>query len=965
MLNNSNYILMLEQKLKKLEEENNYLKDLLNQANISYNKKTNNTKTANYELNEQIANKFFSYFWGRKDVYALRYENSNNGKHGYYPQCNNFYRQGVCPKIDNSKYNCQICTERRWKQLSIKAILEHLKGSKNNYSDVLGIYPLLPDNTCRFIVFDFDDHNQKTIHWKEEVDAVRKICKENHIPHLVEISRSGNGAHLWIFFQEFIPSEIARRFGFDLLEKGSETVNLKSFRFYDRMVPTQDKLEKGQLGNLITLPLQGKALKDNHSVFVNENWQPYSNQFDILFGTRKLDKEQIQSFSSNWAIEKAKLYPTLDCENPWEVNHMFKKEHVHGTFKIILSNYIYIDKTNLMPSLQNKIRRLAAIHNPEYYKHIAMKLSTYNATKYIYEGKDEGNYIGIPRGLFEHLLEKLEESNIPYEVIDKRECGKPIDVEFCGELREKQSYAVKKLLQSQNGILSAATAFGKTVVATAVIAQKKTSTLILLESSALIDQWEKAIQQFLLINEDLPTYTTKSGNLRKRKSLIGKIHGAHDSSTGIIDIAMSGSLFKKNEGHPLLKKYGLIIVDECHHSASKTVKRVLTTVNAKNVYGVTATPIRYDGLQKINEMLLGPIRYTYSAKDSIEEQDIPHLIYPRFTKAFCPFNKKHLEIQDAYKILRANETRDLGIINDIRNALNQGRSPVVLTKFCDHANKLYHELQNDADYVILLTGQLDKKKRNSMMKKLQNIHKSESLLLIATGQLLGEGFDYPRLDTLFLTMPVSWKGTVEQCIGRLNRNYEDKKDVIVYDYVDHHIPIFNNMYTKRLKTYHSIGYEIYTEEKKEKETINAIFNIDNYEDIYLNDILQAQVSIVIASPVLVKHKVRKLIDILKERQALGVKISVVTWHPDSYPYGNSITHFELINLIRKEGIYVHLIESYCERYAVIDNKLVWYGSMNLLGKEDIDDNIMRINSKEIAEELQLMTFSKDSRLEEL
>ena len=961
----SNTNFLLEQRIKELETENKQLKELLKQAGISYKSINTKQNTKNYELNEKLANAFFSYFWGRKDVYALRYENNKTGRIGYYPQCANFYRQGICHRIENSKYNCQQCLGKSYKQLSIKVILDHLKGLKSNHSDVLGIYPLLPDQTCRFLVFDFDDHTYESLQWKEEVDALRKICTNNHIPCLVEISRSGHGAHLWIFFSEFIPAEIARNFGFDLLEKGAETVNLKSFNYYDRMIPAQNKLDKGQIGNLVALPLQGSAVQENHSVFVDEHWIPYPNQFDILFHTQKLDKKQVQSFSSDWAIEKARLYPVLECENPWEASLAFKKEQVTGIIKIILANFIYIDTTHMLPSLQNKIRRLAAIHNPEYYKHLAMKLSTYNTTKYIYEGKDEGHYIGIPRGLYDSLITKLNKAHIHYEIIDKRTCGKPKNVTFCGELREEQQAAVNAMMKHHNGILSAATAFGKTVVATAMIAEKKTSTLILLESSALIEQWEKAILHFLTINEDFPDYVTKSGNVRKRKSLIGKIQGSHDSSTGIIDIAMVGSLFKKDEPHPLLKDYGLIITDECHHSASTTFKRVLKAVQAKDVYGVTATPIRYDGLEKINEMLLGPIRFTYTSKDSLKAQDIPHLVYPRFTKVYCPFNRKRIEIQDAYKLLRESESRDQLIIEDVANAMNSGRTPVILTKFCEHANSLAQALENVANHVILLTGQLDKKERSAMLERLHSVQKDESLLLIATGQLLGEGFDYPRLDTLFLAMPVSWKGTLEQYIGRLNRTYEGKKDVIVYDYVDHHIPVFDHMYGKRLKSYHTIGYDIYTEDKKDKEITNAIFNIDNYEKNYLQDVKEAQSSLVIASPVLVKHKVVQVVQILKERQAVGVKVSIVTRHPDYYPYGNANTHFELIDYIHHEGIYVHLIENYCERYAVIDHELVWYGSMNLLGKEDVEDNIMRINSKEIAEELEFMTFSKDKILEEI
>ena len=957
----------LQKKIKELECENKRLRMLLREAGINpdtVKQKKSEAEIINisHSTDENTARDFYSYFWGRTDVFAMRYLNKKTGKSGYSPQCRNKFDRRICPLTDRSG-SCSTCEAKAFTKIKPQNIIDHLEGRKEDCTDVIGIYPLFADNTCRFLVFDFDYKEKDQIveeehSWMEEADAIRRICNESNIPVLVERSRSGCGAHVWIFFKGKISAELARNFGMALLDKGAETVNLKTFSFYDRMLPMQSKLPKGGLGNLIALPLQGQAVKNGNSVFVDENWKPYENQFEKLFSTGKLEEKRVTDFIEKWKEEKQKLYPEMDIEKPWDYSTEFKPEEVSGDINVVLSNYIYIDTNNLKPAMQNRIRRMAAVSNPEYFKKAAMNFSLYNIPRYIYEGYDEDHYIGIPRGLLDELKDKAQDAGINLKITDKRSEGRKINVRFTGELRSEQSNALKKIMHYEKGIVSAATAFGKTVVSTALIAEKKTSTLIILESTALIEQWEKTLNNFLEIDEEFPEYTTKGGQVRKRISLIGKIHGSHDSSTGIIDIAMAGSLCKKGELHYRLKEYGMIIVDECHHSAAATISNVLKNVNAKNVYGFTATPFRGDGLQKINEMLIGPVIFKYTSKDRARDQNISHLVYPRFTKAVCPFRRNELPINDAYDILRNNESRDDMIVEDICKAVEEGRSPVVLTKYTDHAGRLYEKLKDSADRVFLLTGKLSKKEREDVNRGLEELEKDQSMILVATGQLIGEGFDYPRLDTLFLTMPVKWKGIVEQYAGRLNRDYEGKESVIVYDYVDYHIPVFDRMYGKRLGAYKRIGYDIFTSDRPEKQSSNSIFDIENYVDTYVRDLKEAASSIIISSPVIMWNKVRNMIELLKEKQASGVKVSVVTWHPDMYTFGNSDDRYEIIEFIRNEGIYVNLMEERsCEHYAIIDSSIVWYGSVNLLGKEDLEDNIMRVESRSIAEELAELSFS--------
>ena len=928
-----------------------------------------------YSVDKKTANQFFSKFWGRMDVYSQRIV-SKTGKVGYYPQCWNFWRQGC---LRNPQYRtnqksgpvCLDCPKQAWKKVDLNILEQHLTGKI-----VVGIYPILENDTCRLLVFDFDNHSSEAIQqdfanqddaWKQEVDTVRKICRANRIDPLVERSRSGRGAHIWIFFDKPIPAGLARDFGEALLQKGAESVNLKSFQYYDRMVPGQNHLKEGGLGNLIALPLQPEALKNGNSAFIDESWNAYPDQWAVLQSKPKLQEEEVKDYIRKWLSED----PFADAANtdsnraqqsrekPWNCTMTFHISDVHGAVHLVESNLIYIDTLNLQPRIQNQIRRLAAFSNPVFYKNQAMNLSNFSHSRYVYLGEDIDGYIAIPRGLLETLTEHLHAAEISYSLEDRRQQGRPIRASFSGSLRQNQQDAVNKMLAFDQGILSAATAFGKTVVCCDLIASRKRNTLILLESSALIDQWVTAVNQFLTIEEELPEYRTKTGRIRKRKSLIGVLQGSRDTTTGIIDIAMVGSVFGKNDFHSRMQDYGMVILDECHHAASETIQKILREIKAKYVYGVTATPIREDGLEKINYMLIGPIRFRFSSKERAKQQGIEHLVYPRFTRCICPRDKK-IEINEAYELIREDKSRNEQIIEDTRRCLDEGRCPVILTRYKEHAKKLYERLNGYAAHTFLLLGEQSVRVKREVFSEMKAIPKTESILLVATGKLIGEGFDYPRLDTLIMATPIAGKSVVEQYAGRLNRDYEGKRNVIVYDYIDVHIPVFDRMYGKRLKAYKQIGYQIYQSEQPEQ--INEpgfIFDIDNYLEPYRQDLLGARKEIVICSPGLRARKIDSVIKLLKEKQQNGVRITVLTWKMDFDKFENSDARAALTDELRRSGFDLRLMENINEHFTIIDKEIVWYGSMNFLGKEDVDDNLMRIVNAEAAEELLEIACTKE------
>ncbi len=985
-MTNINSISQLKQQIIKLETENRLLRQRLNEAGISFNdiiEEPAEDIESVYDLNQgarikpfpitdKVAQDFFMMFCrGRKDVYELHYTNPRTGKKGYYTQCFNRWDRG-CHIQKRDGVKCKDCEIQAYKPVTIPVIKAHLQGNNPYGNDVLAIYPMLENNLCQLVVFDFDNHEKGAEKqdyanvdngWKEEVNALRQICANLDIDAVVERSRSGKGAHLWIFFKDMVPAKLARRFGYALLEKGAESVNLKSFKYYDRMIPTQDALPEGRLGNVIALPLQGLALKEGNSAFVDEYWNAYEDQLRVLANTRRITKQEIEDHIANWFINETKTNEEED--SPWNKNTDFDKNNVKGKVKIVLSDRIYIDSSKMTNIMKRQIRRLATFSNKQYFQNQAMDIPNYDESRFIYLGNDEGKYIVLPRGLRDELLKRLDKAGIKYEIEDKRTDNHRINVVFNGTLKASQIPAVEAMLQHETGILHAATAFGKTVVCCDMIARRGLNTLVLVDKADLMNQWLERIDEFLDINEELPEYTTKSGRIKKRQSLIGSIQGTRDKLTGIVDVAMVRSLKKKDGFHPLLKEYSQVIFDECHHGASDSAIEVLQKINARYVYGVTATPKRGDGKEKINEFLLGPIRYRFTSKDKAKEQKIDHFVYPRFTRTVKPHHLSKTSFgNDALELIRNNDVRDQQIVRDVQDCLKAGRTPVVLTKYVDHAKKLAEMLKSSTDKLILLTGSEGTKARKAQVEELYKLDQSESLILVGTGSLLGEGFDYPRLDTLFMATPVSGENVVEQYVGRLNRDYEGKENVIVYDYVDSHIPKFEKMFSSRIKAYKKIGYELCTGIEGEKQEANAIFDAETYSDIFWQDISEAKKTVVIASQTLNNEKVNRIISELFTRQEQGLKVTIITWHPDAYIYGRSETRMELLERLRRAGFEIRLVDENCERYAVIDNEIVWYGSMNLLSKEDQEDNLIRVCSRDIAAELLEMTFKKEREMGE-
>ena len=346
------------------------------------------------------------------------------------------------------------------------------------------------------------------------------------------------------------------------------------------------------------------------------------------------------------------------------------------------------------------------------------------------------------------------------------------------------------------------------------------------------------------------------------------------------------------------------------------------------------------------------------SKEKAKAQGIDHLVYPRFTRTVLPrgVSTEKMHPNEAYEIIRNNDIRDEQILADVRECILSGRTPIILSKYKDHSEKLYERVKAYADHVFLMTGNYSKREHRRILSEMQDVNPDESMILVATGSLIGEGFDYPRLDTLIMATPVSFKGVVEQYAGRLNRDYAGKEKVIVYDYVDSHIPMFDNMYAKRLRAYKQIGYDVCGGITGEKQSADAIFDSESYQPVFQKDLSEAQKSIVISSPAISAPKVHDLISLIKEKQSRGITVTIVTWEADAYGFGDSAFWMQLHEEMRQAGFYMKLQDESCERFAVIDQEIVWYGGVNLLAKSDAEQSIMRVPSKKIAAELMELTF---------
>ena len=741
---------------------------------------------------------FRSLFRGREDVYARRFESRKSGKAGYAPACANEWVRGVCEK---PRIACAECPHRRFLPITDEVIRRHLSGEDGaGNSFVVGLYPLLPDDSCWFVAVDFDKGG-----WREDAAACLEACRRLSLPAALERSRSGNGAHLWLFFDEPLPASLARRLASHVLTETMERRPHVGLDSYDRLFPNQDTMPQGGFGNLIALPLQKAARQRANSVFLDEALEPWPDQWSFLAHVHRLSRQRVEEVvreaERRGRVLGVRLPPEEDDAEPWTARPSRQPStppivgELPQSLELVLGNQIYIAKEGLHPGLRNRLLRLAAFQNPEFYRAQAMRLSTYGKPRIVACAEDHPHHIGLPRGCLEDIQLLFDDLGIGATVRDERIRPQPLKVTFQGQLRSEQKAAARALLAHDTGVLAATTAFGKTVIGAWLIAQRAVSTLVLVHREALLDQWVERLSVFL----GVPAQD------------VGRIGGGRRRPNGLLDVAMIQTLFRKGVVDDCVAGYGQLIVDECHHISAKSFETVVREARARFIVGLSATVTRKDGHHPIVFMQCGPIRYRVSARAQAAVRPFRHTVFvqPTAFRSLRPAEAdKRLEFQALYQALVEDDARTHRISDDVIESVQAGRSPLVLTERNDHLDRLARALSPHVSHLIVLRAGMGKKQRQAIREHLASIPANEARVVMATGRHIGEGFDDARLDTLFLTLPVSWRGTVAQYAGRLHRLHDGKREVRIYDYADLGVPMLARMFNRRCRGYEALGYTI-------------------------------------------------------------------------------------------------------------------------------------------------------------
>jgi superfamily II DNA or RNA helicase len=743
---------------------------------------------------------FRSLFRGRDDVYPRRFENRRTGKSGYAPACGNEWVRGVCEK---PRIKCTACLNQRFLPVTDQVVRWHLCGQDDSGRDfVMGTYPLLRDETCCFLAVDLDK-----AHWQEDAREIVETCCRLDLTAALERSRSGHGGHIWLFFEQAIPAVLARKLGAHLLTETMEHRPGIGLDSYDRLFPNQDTLPQGGFGNLIALPLQKGPREHGNSVFLDDCEVPHPDQWAFLSSIKKIDRACVERVvaeaEKRGRVVGVRLAPAdEDAVTPWTAPLSRRRAEpplggpLPDRLELVLADQIYIAKDPLPPALYNRLVRLAAFQNPEFYKAQAMRLPTFDKPRVIACAEDCAQHVGLPRGCLDEVRELLSDLGIAIATRDERNSGKPLDVQFDGALRPEQASAARDLLAHDIGVLAATTAFGKTVVASWLIAERAVNTLVLVHRRQLLDQWVERLSSFLGLHP----------------KLIGRIGGGRRKATGLLDVAIIQSLVRKNIVNHVVGEYGHLIVDECHHLSAQSFEQVVRRAKAKYVTGLSATVTRKDGHHPIIFMQCGPVRHWVDARALAVARPFTHAVHVRptgYRPLHAPADDVRIQFQELYSELIADEARNQLICDDVRAAVLQGRSPLVLTERKEHLDDLAKRLSNAVRHLIVLRSGMTKREMGTMMSRLASIPEVESRVLLATGRLIGEGFDDARLDTLFLTLPVSWRGTIAQYAGRLHRLHFRKREVRVMDYADLNVPMLARMFDRRCRGYEAVGYTIW------------------------------------------------------------------------------------------------------------------------------------------------------------
>lgn len=871
----------------KLEKENEYLKSLLERNNISY-EMPKEIKQFNYSENDKIEI-YLSYFVARDDIFAYEYY-TKEGKRNFSPACKGRHNlTGYCPN------RCNECHDKQYVGITEKEIRRHLVGT-----DTFGIYPLLKGDSCQLLAVDFDDDD-----YKESARVFSKICHKHNLDNLIEISSSGCGAHVWLFFNKPIKAAKVRRLGTYLLYEAMYSAKGINFSSLDRMFPSQDYVPFKGYGNLIVLPLQGRKALEGKTIFVDENFVPYAlkNQINVLASTNKISEEEVDALLIEF--KEADIFPLLNKDVLKNIK--LNRNDFVRQIVIIKQNEILVPKAALTDRSVKFIYQLASLPNPKYYEAQKNRISVYNIPRVQRLYNEDESFIYLPRGCYDDLIKVLNFFGVEIIIKDKQSSGEMIMVSFNGKLKDYQKDGLDKLLKYDNGLFVARPSYGKTVTAIALIGELKLNTLVIVPNLTLLSQWKDRLNTFLNVG-----YEHKN-----EKDRFGQYSGSKKKLTNKIDVACIDSLVGE-ESDEMLKHYGIIIFDEVHHIAATSYERVVRKCYSKYLYGFTATPKRSDKNERIIYKTIGDIRYQY--KEDINQLD--KVLKPEFTSFTYSSLEKVVPYSDMLSTLLMDEDRNNRIVIDIRKAYKEKKNIIVLTDRIEHISILKNKLA-DIKELFVINGQLSISEKKLFF---ENIKKAKRrFIILSTGKYTGEGFDEKKLDTLFIVSPFRWNGTLEQYVGRLHREDDEKEIVEVHDYVDINVKMFENMYHERLRGYKKLGYIISGDEVVFER---KIYSSVDYRNKLFEDIKESKKEVVVIINSYDEQGLNEILNLCK-----NVKVFINN--------NSGLIAHKNISSLCKTSLEINAI--------IIDRRILWYGGVNPFKTNMYIDSIMRINDKSICD----------------